>query len=235
MTLRSLRPSPLVEQAAGQLRAQIGDGTWPVGTRIPGETSLAEALGVGRSTIREAIRALTGEGLLRPRQGSGVYVIAAEPRVDLATRLREAAVNDVYEVRLIVEVNAARLAAERRTEVDIAALDAALAARGAAAAVSDEEFVDADIALHRAVVAAADNPVLTDLFDQFVPALREGIVEICRLIARGDENIGHAAHADLVEAVRDGDPDRAEAVLGEEIRHTLSLLREKTAADPATD
>ncbi|WP_249160726.1 hypothetical protein [Actinospica acidithermotolerans] len=75
--------------------------------------------------------------------------------------------------------------------------------------------------------------VLTDLFDQFVPALREGIVETCRLIARGDENIGHAAHAGLVEAMRDGDSDRAAAVLADEIRFSLSLLR--PAADPATD
>jgi DNA-binding FadR family transcriptional regulator len=233
VTLRSLRPSPLVEQATGQLRAQIADGAWPVGTRIPGETTLAEALGVGRSTIREAIRALAGEGLVRPRQGSGVYVIATEARGDLATRLREAAVNDVYEVRLMVEVHAARLAAERRTEADIAALDAALATRTKAAGASDEAFVDADIALHRAVVAAADNPVLTELFDQFVPTLREGIIEICRLIDRAGENIGHAAHAGLVEAVRDGDPDRAAGVLAEEITHTLGLLR--AHADAATE
>lgn len=233
MTLRSLRPSPLVEQATGQLRAQIADGAWPVGTRIPGETTLAEALGVGRSTIREAIRALAGEGLVRPRQGSGVYVIATEPKADLATKLRAAAVNDVYEVRLMFEVQAARLAAERRTAADIAAIDAALAHRVAAASAGDEAFIDADIALHRAVVAAADNGVLTDLFDQFVPALREGIVEICRLLDRQGENIGHAAHSDLVEAVRDGDPDRAETVLAAEIRHTLGLLRPDSAA--ATD
>ncbi|NUR24906.1 MAG: GntR family transcriptional regulator, partial [Catenulispora sp.] len=76
MTLRSIQPSPLVEQAAAQLREQIVGGAWPVGTRLPGETTLAASLGVGRSTVREAIRALAGEGLLQPRQGAGVFVLA---------------------------------------------------------------------------------------------------------------------------------------------------------------
>lgn len=77
-----VRPSPLVEQAAARLREQITGGAWPVGTRLPGETTLAKELGVGRSTVREALRALAGAGLVRPRQGSGVFVIATEPAED---------------------------------------------------------------------------------------------------------------------------------------------------------
>jgi len=220
VTLRSIRPSPLVEQAAEQLRAQITGGAWPIGTKLPGETTLAASLGVGRSTVREAIRALAGEGLLQPRQGSGVFVLAADPKTDLAAHLRKASVGDVYEVRMMIETRAARLAARRRTEADVAALEAALERRTRAARRTDQEFIDADIALHTAVVAAAANPVLTALFEQFVPALREGLTELVTALGRADENLGHTAHAALVAAVVEGNADRAEAVMAEEIALT---------------
>ncbi|WP_327295579.1 MULTISPECIES: FCD domain-containing protein [unclassified Streptomyces] len=225
--LASLRPSPLVEQAAEQLRAQITSGHWPVGTKLPGETTLARTLGVGRSTVREAVRALAGQGLLRPRQGAGVFVIATEPAEDWPTRLRRAAVADVYEVRSMVEIHAARLAAARRTDGDLAALDTALEGRRAAASGADDAaFVDADIALHAAVVASAHNPVLTDLFARFAPVLREGLIELVELLGlRGhDPNHGDEPHAALVAAVRRGDADAAGRILQAEISATVGLL-----------
>ncbi|MEV4224288.1 FCD domain-containing protein [Nonomuraea sp. NPDC049725] len=227
MALGALRPSPLVEQATARLREQITGGHWPVGTRLPSENALAQTLGVGRSTVREALRALTGAGLVQPRQGSGVFVIAAEPAEDWPARLRRAAITDVYEVRVIVETRAARLAAARRTDDDVRALRAALAARRAAAGGGDAAFVDADIALHAAVVAAAGNPVLTGLFAEFAPALRERLIDLVELLGlrHDDANPGDDAHARLVEAVEAGDPDTAEAVLQAELDQTLALLR----------
>jgi hypothetical protein len=84
-------------------------------------------------------------------------------------KLCRAAVTDVHEVRILAEVRAARLAGARHTPEDVTVLEAAA-------------FVDADIALHAAVVAAARNPVLTDLFGEFVPALREGLIEMLDLV-----------------------------------------------------
>ncbi|MFG3010747.1 FadR/GntR family transcriptional regulator [Streptomyces cinerochromogenes] len=229
MPLGALRPSPLVEQAAQRLREQIAAGHWPVGAKLPGETTLARELGVGRSTVREALRALAGAGLVRPRHGAGVFVTATEPVEDWPTRLRRAAVTDVYEVRMGVEVQAARLAARRRTPEDIAALRTALEGRRTAAAGGDAGFVEADIALHGAVVAAAHNPVLTDLFTEFVPVLREGLVTLLHLtrLRHEDPNTGDDTHAALVEAVTDGDAGRAAAVLLGELEQTLERLRER--------
>ncbi|WP_046730703.1 FadR/GntR family transcriptional regulator [Streptomyces humi] len=219
MALGPVRPSPLVEQAAARLRAQITGGAWPVGTRLPGETTLAKELGVGRSTVREALRVLAGAGLVRPRQGAGVFVIAVEAAEDWPTRLRRAAVTDVYEVRTAVEVHAARLAAERRTPEDVTAIEAALAGRRAAAQADDAAFVDADIAFHAAVVAAAHNPVLTDLFTEFVPVLREGLVDLLALtgLRTADPLTGDAAHEALTRAVAAGDADEAVEVLRAEL------------------
>lgn len=219
MPLGELRPSPLVEQAAARLREQITGGHWPVGTRLPGETTLAKELGVGRSTVREALRALAGAGLVRPRQGAGVFVIATEPAEDWPARLRRAAVSDVYEVRMAVEVHAARLAARRRTDEDIAALRAALAGRRAASAAGDTAFVDADIAFHAAVVAAAHNPVLADLFAEFTPVLRTGLVELLSLtgLRRKDPNTADDAHEAIWRAVAEGDEEAAVAVVTREL------------------
>ncbi|WLQ63569.1 FCD domain-containing protein [Streptomyces glycanivorans] len=226
MPLGPLRPSPLVEQATDHLREQITGGTWPVGTRLPSETALAASLGIGRSTVREALRALAGAGLVRARQGAGVFVIASEPEEDWATRLRRAAVTDVYEVRIGIEVEAARLAARRRTGDDIAALGAALAGRRAASDADDAAFVDADIALHAAVVAAAHNPVLSALFTEFVPTLRRGLIDMLELLdlRADDPDHGDHDHASLVDAVARGDGDAASSTLREELERTLARL-----------
>lgn len=235
MPLGSLRPSPLVEQATEHLREQIVGGQWPVGTKLPGENALAAQLGVGRSTVREAVRALAGAGLVRSRQGAGVFVVSAEPDEDFGTRLRRAAVADVYEVRAMVEVQAARLAAQRRTAADVAALEAALAARRAAAGGSAGDFVAADIALHAGVVAAAGNPVLADLFTEFAPVLREGLIELVELLGlrSAPPGDGDASHSALVAAIASGEAEQAARVLEAEFTATLRLLRAGEVGDSA--
>ncbi|PWW63269.1 FadR/GntR family transcriptional regulator [Actinokineospora spheciospongiae] len=226
MPLGSLRPSPLVEQAAERLREQITDGTWDIGTKLPGETTLAKTLGVGRSTVREAIRALAGAGLVQARQGAGVFVVATRSEQDWSIRLRQAAITDVYEVRVLVEVAAAELAARRRTDDDLAAIDAALAGRRAAAGGTTAEFVEADTALHAAVVAAAHNPVLTGLFTEFLPVLQRGLVDLVDLLdlRADDPNHGDAGHAELVAAIARGDAEAAGRALRDELEQTLAQL-----------
>lgn len=227
MPLGALRPTPLVEQATERLREQIIQGEWSVGTKLPGENALAQILGVGRSTVREALRALAGAGLVQARQGAGVFVIATKLQEDWLMSLRRAAVTDVYEVRMLIEVEAAQMAARRRTDADRVALDEALARRRDAAKAGDAEFVDADIALHSAVVAAAHNPVLTGLFAEFVPVLRQGLIDLVELLdlRSGDPNHGDDGHTLLVEAIAREDAESAGRTLREELEQTLERLR----------
>ncbi|MCT9089730.1 FCD domain-containing protein [Streptomyces sp. ASQP_92] len=226
MPLGALRPTPLVEQATERLREQITQGEWNVGTKLPGENALAQILGVGRSTVREALRALAGAGLVQPRQGAGVFVIATKPQEDWPTSLRRAAVTDVYEVRMLIEVEAAQMAAQRRTDDDLVALNQALADRRDAAEAGNAEFVDADIALHAAMVAAAHNPVLTGLFAEFVPVLRQGLIDLVELLnlRSGDPNHGDDGHTLLVEAIARADAETAGRTLREELKRTLERL-----------
>ncbi|WP_031070139.1 FadR/GntR family transcriptional regulator [Streptomyces sp. NRRL WC-3742] len=224
--LPPLRPSPLAQQAAERIEQQIRTAVWPVGGRLPGEVTLAKELGVGRSTVREALRTLAAAGMVQSRQGAGVFVTADRPAEDWPSRLRRAELAHVYEVRTMVEVQASRLAALRRTEADLLAVDAALAARQAAGEGDDAAFVDADIALHTAIVAAAHNPVLDDLFAQFAPVLREHLVALVGVfeLRAMDRNHGYAAHAELVRAVHEGDAERAGRVLAAELEATRARL-----------
>ncbi|WP_443078699.1 FadR/GntR family transcriptional regulator [Streptomyces sp. NBC_01497] len=89
--MEAVGPSPLVERAANRLREEIAGGRWPVGGKLPAETALAERLGVGRSTLREALRVLAGLRLVRAKRGAGVFVLAERPREGRQHRLRGAA------------------------------------------------------------------------------------------------------------------------------------------------
>ena len=223
MPLTSLRRSPLVELAVSQLREQVLSGQWPVGGRLPAETELAQRLEVGRSTVREAVRALVHAGLLETRQGSGTYVRSLSPGADWEPRLRRAAVLEAYEVREALEVQAARLAATRRTDADIEALHARLAERDRARG-SDEAFVEADLAFHRAVVAAAHNPLLAEMFDSFAAVLREALIAI-----RSDQAVqspdADAAHARLAAAIEAGDAAAAAQATHDHIDPTAANVR----------
>ena len=223
MPLTSLRRSPLVELAVSQLREQVLSGQWPVGGRLPAETELAQRLEVGRSTVREAVRALVHAGLLETRQGSGTFVRSITPGAEWEPRLRRAAVLEAYEVREALEVQAARLAASRRTEADIEALRACLAERDSARG-TDARFVEADLAFHRAVVAAAHNPLLAEMFDSFAAVLREALIAI-----RSDQAVqgpdADAAHARLAAAIEAGDAAAAAQATHDHLDPTAANLR----------
>ncbi|MBA8959056.1 FadR/GntR family transcriptional regulator [Rhodococcus opacus] len=210
----SIRRHLLTDQAADLLRSRIESGEWEVGAKLPGETTLAAELGVGRSTVREAIRMLAGLGMLESRQGAGVFLRGSSPRQGWDRVLRTEEIRHVVEVRNTVEIEAARLAAARRGEDDVAALRQALDARSAASGTGAAAFVDADIALHRAVVVAARNPVLTELFETFVPRLREAmldLMDVLDLTAHSEPDADD--HRLLVEAIADGDAEQAVRIM----------------------
>jgi len=208
MPLRSTERTALVPQVIEQLQTQITSGEWAVGTRIPPEPDLAAQLGVGRNTLREAVLALVHAGLLERRQGSGTFVVGSRELASaVARRVADAQLAEVVEDRRALEVEAARSAARRRTEQDLAELDGALAAREAAWANGEvDEFVAADVELHQRIVAAAHNRILAELYLDFSAALRASIT-----IAIGDDLTPerYVDHSRLVEAIRGGDPEQA--------------------------
>lgn len=214
-----IRRSPLAEQAAEALLSRIRAGEWGLGHKLPGETTLSAQLGVGRSTVREAIRGLAGRGVLESRQGAGVFVTSLEPADDWDTVLARADIVEVIEARVAIEAEAAALAAGRRTPADLRTLRQALVNRSKTG-TSLEAHVDADMAFHRAVVAAAHNEVLSELFDVFVPRIHRAMVDMLRISPLPSEEADHASHEVLFEAIRARD---ALAATGASRSHLQSL------------
>ncbi|WP_322489286.1 FadR/GntR family transcriptional regulator [Chloroflexus sp.] len=212
----------LVEQVIEYLRQQLKTQTYPVGSRLPPEPQLMAQLGVGRSTVREAIRALVHEGLLEVRQGDGTYVRATAVAEPLAARLRQAKVQEVHEVRRALELEVVALAAERRSEADLTAIRHWLAARSAALANGDTAAaLAADIELHCAIARATHNPMLSDLYRMFAVTLRDALGVLWNVAAPAADD---RSHVDLVEAIAAGDVAAAVAVTRQILaRHEATL------------
>ena len=216
--LAGVRRGSLCDEVIEQIRGQITNGSWPVGERIPPESELIERLQVGRGTVRVAVKALAHAGLLEVRQGDGTYVkSSSELGGALRRQISRSTDAHVQEVRRAIEVEAARLAASRRTEEDLAACAAALAERDVAAGAGrmlgrwdlswGEPWVTADVRFHQAVVAAAHNPMLLEMYLELGEALSS---VLSRLAAQSDHDLYLArGHQTLLDALRDGDVERA--------------------------
>jgi DNA-binding FadR family transcriptional regulator len=200
------RRTGLIDATVAQLRSRITSGEWPVGTRIPPEPALVELLGVGRNTVREAVQSLVHAGLVERRQGSGTYVLSAsELAVSMGRQIADARQRDVVEVRRSLEVEAARLAARRRTTSDVATITALRDQRAEAYRSGElDRMVAADLALHRAIARAARNPVLLSLYENLVDAITDNIrFNFAQVLQDGDN------HDALVDAIAAGDDRRA--------------------------
>lgn len=214
--------TPLAEQAADLLLERIRAGEWSLGSKLPGENTLGPQLGVGRSTIREAIRRLAGQGVLSTRQGAGVFVTALDVAEDWSAALRQADINSVIEARIAIEVEAAALAAERRSPADLRAIRLAADKRDAQR-TDMEAHVDVDIAFHRAIVAAAHNAILIDLFDSFTPRSRQAMIDLLRLRDEFGSDVDQHAHTAILDAIADRDGQTASALAR---KHLLTLKME---------
>ncbi|NKY33981.1 FadR family transcriptional regulator [Nocardia speluncae] len=204
--MQSVRRTSLIAQVTEQLKEDIRSGRWPVGARIPTEPELAELTGTGRNTLREAVQALVHAGMLERRQGSGTYVIAtSEVGSTLEKYFAEAAERDVLELRRGLEATAAALAAHRRDESDIAKMQRLLEERNRLWPANRSAAIAADVQLHRAIVAASHNAVYLEFYDSLLGRIESSTR------SRTDRIDGwyNDEHSELVQAITDGDAERA--------------------------
>ena len=220
----------LADATAAQLEARIAAGEWPVGTRLPTETELMTQLSVGRSTVREAVRTLARVSLVQVRQGDGTYVTGLpadnEP---LRTRCQRAQLHEIYDVREALDLQAARIAAERRSEEDLVALREHLASRAAAIAARDAQgFADADVAFHQRIVIATQNDMLIDLYRVLGETLVQSLTVHKRESAFGDVDTT-AEHETLLTAIAAGDAAAATQAVTLLFRRGRYIPRQQTA------
>ncbi|MCW2903756.1 MAG: putative transcriptional regulator, GntR family protein [Streptosporangiaceae bacterium] len=190
------------------LRAQVTGGAWKPGARIPTEAELVQAIGVGRNTVREAVKALVCTGLLEIRRGDGTFVRhTSEVSVTLGRRLEASELVHTHEVRRALEKEAIALACARRTDADLDRLSSLLSVCGQADVQDDHaRFADVDLAFHTALVAASRNPVLIELFESIGERMRATYTYTAGLYRAADD---HPAHLAVLAAVRDREPGRA--------------------------
>ncbi|MFD3991738.1 FadR/GntR family transcriptional regulator [Streptomyces sp. NPDC058583] len=231
MALRATGRTSLVDSVVDQLRTQLADGEWEVGDRIPTEHELAQQLGVGRNTVREAVRVLVHAGLLESRQGNGTFVRSTADPAAVLRGVRHAGAADVLELRVALEAEAARLAAARRDSHDLLRLRAALTTLRE----EGDRNADADLAFHLAVVGATHNAAFVEVYRFFSAQVHEVLVE-----ALGDREMPPVdidAHEALVAAVEAGDPEAAERQARELLRvpmETVAALTETVAEQSET-
>lgn len=207
--MKQIARQSITEAVTESLRDEIATGAWRVGDRIPSEPELIASLGVSRTVVREAVRGLVHAGLLETRQGAGTFVMATDAtEVALQRRLASARHSDVVEVRRGLDVIAARLAAERRTAEQVAALRATLDERARTGAAGDEAgFVAADVEFHLLVARASGNEIIDELYGSLSRSLAA--------TAKDDQILSHFHedtdwHESLYAAIEARDPGAAE-------------------------
>lgn len=153
----------LADSVIRQLRDQILSGRLSEGYRLPSERELTQMFGVGRTSIREALKALEAMGLVR-RDRSGTTVMLPRPSLGDQSGweaiVKRATLHELFETRVMFEVRLAELAAERATEEDIMEMEALLAEKWA----DVEDFAKNDVAFHTALAEATQNQVLCELY-----------------------------------------------------------------------
>jgi DNA-binding FadR family transcriptional regulator len=204
------------------------------GDKLPSERELMARLGVGRSSLREAVRTLAALGVVDVRVGSGMFVADGESSVltmplSWGLLMGERSAHEVVEARRVVEIELAGLAAERATEAEIASIGEKLALMRAS--LEDAEaFARNDLEFHLAIARAAHNQVLYHVIDTLRHVLRAWFVEV--FPRRQDSGEPIRNHEPILAAIRVRDPEAARRAMAEHLasgaRWLDEVLRERT-------
>lgn len=208
------------------------------GQRIPSERKLAEALGVGRSVVREALKSLTLLGLVEVRQGDGTYLKSPDSSllpqsIEWGLMLGVKRTKDFVEARQHLEVILAGLAAERATKEDVRELHRLLdLMRRAGEAHDAQRFVEADIAFHFRVAESAGNIALSDILASIRSLLQAWVSRV--IGAAADFAPSYVEHVPILEAIERGDIGGARAAMELHMRAASGRLFLTVEGEPAT-
>jgi len=230
-----LRGPALPQRLVVEFRNRIVSGEWAPGSKLPPERNLCETFGVSRSVVREAISALVCLGILRTRQGGGVYVCSERDAsfIDALTFVLPAGrrtISELMTVRKALEPLAAAIATRRRDPDKFAAIEKTVTAMQQAQSLGDR--VTAGVAFHHAIARATDNDVLihliTGLIDLFVASHKVTLrTDVGKLE-------GVLDHEGILAAMRSGNPDVAHHEMLLHLENTEDLLNEIAESGTAT-
>ena len=215
-------PRRVVDEVVGQLRRRISEGDLQPGARLPSERDLAEALGVGRPAVREALRELRAQGLLltgRGRQGTRVAsdrALATRVVDDSLTTARQ--VGHLLELRMAVETHAAALAVRRADAADLEGLRAALPDHEALGSAEDRRF-------HSALAAASHNPLVQEAVEDLVGRLHDRAASgFPALYEQPHRAAIRDQHLTILEAIDAGDEQAARQSVAQHLSYVGRIL-----------
>jgi DNA-binding FadR family transcriptional regulator len=155
----------LAQEVAERLIEGISNDVYVIGEKLPIEPELMKIYGVGRSTIREAIKILLIKGILSVQQGVGTFVVSKNAQESLETQIDKAKLEDVLEVRSILDAKIAGKAAIHRTEEDLVTMKMYLDLRNTLATEKKPlECYEADVNFHVSIAKACGNSLLKEIF-----------------------------------------------------------------------
>ena len=209
MMIQTINRKSLAEEVASNLQEQIIKGGYKVNQKLPIESELMASFGVGRSTIREAVKILVNSGFLRVQQGVGTFIDdntgINEP---LFQKLKRSEAKDINEVRELLEMKIAEKAAANRTGNDISKLEFFLDKRTKAAnADLLEECIAAHINFYIILAEASKNDILADLYKLFAVQLKTDMLNTHKDTSFFKDIPGY--HNKLFDSVLREDPKRA--------------------------
>jgi DNA-binding FadR family transcriptional regulator len=165
MYMAQIQRRTLAQEVAERLTEGIINNEYAIGEKLPIEPELMKIYGVGRSSIREAIKILSIKGVLSVQQGVGTFVVSKSLQESLETQMNKAQIEDVFEVRALLESKIASRAAKYHTEKDLKTIKSYLDLR---AKLSKEnqalECYQADINFHVAIAEACGNSLLKEIY-----------------------------------------------------------------------
>lgn len=219
-------------QVLAQIRDRIMDGTWQPGAKIPSENALAEALGVSRVSIREALKMLASLGLVESRQGGGTYVCEYTSEIFLNPLLpylvlAKLDILHVLEYRKIAEKGNISLAVKRAGSAEIEELEGAL--RAMEEHKNDPRaFAEEDLRFHLLVAKATGNPIVMKVNAIIADILKISMYGIVESLGPRD---GLYYHRKILDAIIDRDVPLAETLMEEHIERTIRRLKRKRDED----
>lgn len=224
--LRPVQRSRLYEQLVERLLSLIEELDLTPGNRLPPERELASQLGVSRATVRQALVVLEVQGLVEVRHGEGAILRETKPTTTVLSGIaaHTRRLPEVIEAREALEVRLAALAARRRTDDDLAQIEAGLEAM-AADIDAGGRGLEGDEIFHAAVTTAARSSLLADLMAEISAAIRETRLESLSQPDRPRQSL--ASHREIADAIRARDEDAAAQAMAEHIRlvSDVPLLR----------
>lgn len=218
----------LTDRITATLRQEIIGGRYAPGAQLPSGRELCEQFGVSITVIREALSRLKADGLVASRQGKGVFVpnnTKARPfRLELAGST-PLPIASIFELRMGIEVQAASLAAERRTTQDLAKMARCLK-KIEPARKPFAEALEADLAFHRAIAEATRNPLIIEFMKFLQPHLNDAIALARTTSAKSTrtETEAYREHLSIYEAIAAKDPRRARRAVRAVLNGSLQRL-----------